>query len=226
MTFISNDWTNSMAPELHKVKQKEIMLCFEAFAQSIKMPWSFLIVKGKTIQMTLKNLGNALFIIFLCLAFISTDNAQTKRKAQRAKAETSLALQKQITVPSDLELQTLIKATFADFAGSIDKGDFSNFYGKTADDFKQGISLPEFTNTFQRFIQQKDAFLPILKATGNVDAIFSTVPEIATSEYGYKILVLKGEMKSQSNLNNFETEYKWENNRWKLIKIKVLLSSK
>jgi hypothetical protein len=175
--------------------------------------------------MTLKNSGNALFIIFLCLAFISSNNAQTKRKTQRTKEAQSAVLPKQITVPNEPELQSIIKTTVTDFAGSIEKGDFTDFYGKTAGDFQQGISLPEFNSKFKPFIEKKDVFLPVLKSTINVNATFSLVPEIKISEYGNKILALTGEMRAQSNSTNFETEYKWENNQWKLIKIKVLLSS-
>jgi hypothetical protein len=200
------------------------MFDFGAFTHFVEMPKDILMAKGKTTQTTLKNLGNALFIFFLSLLIISGTNAQVKRKTQRTKEVQSVTIQKQILVPADSELQSLIKATIADFATGVEKGDFTDFYARTSDDFQHSISLSEFNNKFKPFIEQKHAFMPILNSTNATDATFSTAPEIRTIEYGNKILALKGDVKAQNNFVNFDTEYKWETNKWKLVKIKVGLS--
>lgn len=172
--------------------------------------------------MRFKELGITLLTIFLFFACFVATNAQTKRKSKPVKKTKTLITQKQVLIPHTSELQSLLKASIADFANAIRQEDFTVLHTKASKDFQASHSASQVKNTFQFYIDKKDLVLPSLDAVSKTTASFSVIPYIRT-EKGYKILVLTGEFPTEPYTINFENEYELENGVWKLLKIRIAM---
>lgn len=157
--------------------------------------------------------------LFLCLIFAVDGNAQSQRKSP-APGGKSTAPPKTVSVPSNAVLQSLVKATIADFANSVQAEDFTLLRDNSSADFKATFTVEQLKEIFWTFIEKKDLVLPGLLNANRSTAAFAPAPYIRT-EKGYKILVLNGAFPTRPYRVLFENEYELENGQWKLLAVKV-----
>ena len=119
-------------------------------------------------------------------------------------------------VPSDDELQEIVKATLLDFNSAVQKGDFTDFYDKICKPWKKQTSVEKLETTFRGFIDQK---VDIGKISSQ-KAEFTTSPKVER-EVGYQTLKLEGKYPTKPNFVKFELNYIPEGKDWKLSKIQV-----
>ncbi len=125
-------------------------------------------------------------------------------------------------LPSDSEVESLVKKTLEDFADGVEQEDFTNFHQNSSKDFQVSLTPSQIKTSFGSFITQKDKVLPILNSVGESSVKFSSPPRIRT-EKGYKILIADGEFPTSPNTTKFETEYELEKGDWKILKFKIRL---
>ncbi len=124
--------------------------------------------------------------------------------------------------PSDSEVETLVKATLADFTEGVENEDFITLYTNSSKDFQASYTAPQIKNSFTTFIAQKDKVIPILNSADDTSAKFTEPPRVRM-EKGYKILVAEGEFPTRPNTIKFKTEYEFEKGKWKLLTFNVRL---
>lgn len=123
-------------------------------------------------------------------------------------------------LPSDADVESLVKDSLADFGAAIDAEDFTNYRANTAKSFQQEFSADLLKNTFRVFISKKDATVPSLNNVADKSPSFTDGPRIRT-EKGAKILVANGKFPTRPYAVQFETEYESEDGTWKLRKMRV-----
>jgi|SRR5215213_8636591 len=124
-------------------------------------------------------------------------------------------------VPSDDEMQDIVKKTLLDFNDALQKEDFNDFH-KTISKVWQGQITPEkFKESFQDFINGDTDLSPI----GSMDAKF-TSPTAITKSSGVKTLETKGEYPTTPRKTEFELKYIAEGKEWKLIGLKLYANIK
>lgn len=124
-------------------------------------------------------------------------------------------------LPSDSEIQALVKETTADFANAVETNDFSELYSKSSSDFQSQYTEPELKTAFKVFADKKDLIVPALNKAPGVEANFSPAPSIRTEKVLLKILVANGAFPTRPYPVKFEYEYIWRDDEWKLLKIVV-----
>lgn len=160
--------------------------------------------------------------LIFCLAFVVEGRAQSKRKTPAPGGTNSSVPGKNVPVPSNAVIQSLLKATLGDFTVSVRTEDFTILRDNSSEDFKATFTVEQLKTIFQTFIDKKDLILPSLGGVSRATATFSPAPYIRT-ENEYKILVLKGTFPTRPYQVQFENEYELENGKWKLLAVRVKL---
>ena len=124
-------------------------------------------------------------------------------------------------LPSDSEIQALVKETTADFAEAIETNDFSELYSKSSSDFQSQFTEAKLRTAFKTFVDKKDVIVPILNKVPGTEADFSPSPSIRTEKGILKILVANGSFPTRPYPVKFEYEYIWRDDEWKLLAINV-----
>lgn len=119
-------------------------------------------------------------------------------------------------VPSNDEMQDIVKKTLLDFNSSLQSEDFTSFYNTIAKFWQKQTSPEKMKTSFQGFIDGNADLSPIRPLT----AKFTKGPELTTS-LGMKTLVAEGEYDTPSLPTTFELKYIVEKNEWKLVGINV-----
>ena len=119
-------------------------------------------------------------------------------------------------MPSDAELQDMVKTTLLDFDSAIQKEDFTDFYNHICQPWQKQTSPEKLKTSFQPFIDKHISIATIR----SLEAEFSPDPEIGR-EVGFKTLMLLGKYDTSPNLTKFEINYIPEGKEWKLSKIVV-----
>lgn len=119
-------------------------------------------------------------------------------------------------VPSEREMEKLVKATLLDFNDAVQKGDFTDFHSKISKVWKRTASPEKFNQGFSEFIQKK---IDISNIKGKT-AEFDPQPTVKRKS-GYKVLEAKGKYDTSPLPTRFEMEYINEDDEWKLISIRV-----
>jgi hypothetical protein len=119
-------------------------------------------------------------------------------------------------VPSDDELQEIVRTTLLDFNSAVQKADFTDFYEKLCRPWKKQTSVEKLETTFRAFIDKK---VDIGKISSE-KAAFSPSP-VVERELGYQTLKLQGKYPTKPNYVKFELNYIPEGKDWKLSKIQV-----
>jgi hypothetical protein len=132
-------------------------------------------------------------------------------KANAAKAE----------VPSDDEMQDIVKKTLLDFNDALQKEDFNDFHKTISKEWQKQITPERFKESFQDFIKGETDLSPI----GSMDAKF-TSPSAITKSSGVKTLETKGEYPTTPRKTEFELKYIAEGKEWKLIGLKLYANIK
>lgn len=124
-------------------------------------------------------------------------------------------------VPSEDEMQEIVKKTLLDFNDALQKEDFTDFHGTISKVWQKQITPEKMKTNFQSFIDG-DADLSSIRS---MNAKFTTPTEI-TKSTGVKTLEAKGEYATSPNNSTFELKYIAEKKEWKLIGLQVITTIK
>lgn len=127
------------------------------------------------------------------------------------------------SLPSDSEIQSLIRDTTSDFAEAIDTGNFSELYGKASSDFQSSYTEEQMKNAFDLFIREKRRVVPILEKALSLQSDLSPDPYIRT-EKGHKVLVVSGQYPTKPLPVKTEYEYVFRDGEWKILKLVVKIT--
>lgn len=120
-------------------------------------------------------------------------------------------------IPGNDEMQAIVKKTLLDFNDSLQKEDFTDFYGSISKTWQKQTSPEKLKISFQSFIDGDADLSPIRPMT----AKFTKGPE-TTRNLGMKMLEVKGEYPTTPITTTFELKYIVEKNEWKLAGIEVV----
>jgi hypothetical protein len=126
-----------------------------------------------------------------------------------------------LEIPSDDELQDIVKKTLLDFNDALQKKDFSDFHSTISKPWQKSVTPAELKNTFQSFIDGEAD----LSSIRSMNAKFTSPTEITRST-GLKTLETKGEYPTTPNTSTFELKYIIEGKEWKLSGLKVYTNVK
>ena len=124
-------------------------------------------------------------------------------------------------VPSDDEMQDIVKKTMLDFNDALQKEDFNDFHKTISKVWQKQITPEKFKESFQDFITGEANFGEISSMTAKF-----TFPASITKSTGVKTLESKGEYATSPNATEFELKYIAEGKEWKLIGLKVYTNVK
>ena len=141
----------------------------------------------------------------------NTGTAPTPATPTYTKADAS---KKQI--PSEAEMQELVKTTLLDFNSSVQTEDFSSFHSTVSKLLQRQASPEQMKQKFQLFI---DGEMDI-SAIKDMNATF-TMPAQINRAAGTTTLETKGEYPTYGVKTSFEFQFIPEGKDWKLIKIQV-----
>lgn len=181
---------------------------------------------GKNANLTLLAvLGIMIFVILGCKGMGRTDGNSTPTSASPTASSTPTASPKptftkadasKAEMPSDDELQEIVKKTLLDFDNAVDDADFTDFYDNISRAWKKQTSPSDLQKTFQGFVDKKIRINKI----SSMKADFSPDPVIE-KEIGYKTLKLQGRYDTSPNSTKFLLHYIPDGKDWKLSRIEV-----
>jgi hypothetical protein len=125
-------------------------------------------------------------------------------------------------LPSDSELQSLVKQTTADFASALEKENFTDFLKNSSSELQAGYTPEKMKEGFKDFIDKKELVLPIVKDSAKEVPAFSPKPALR-EEKGYTLLNANGEFPTTPNAVKFKYEYVRRDGKWQLLKIEINL---
>jgi hypothetical protein len=121
-------------------------------------------------------------------------------------------------IPTQAELRRMATAALLDFNQAVKAKDFSSFYDKIADVWKQQTSAPKLQEKFQEFIDKGIDIGPIKNVEPQLD------PAAPADEVG--VLLVKGYYPTQPAQVQFTLKYVREAAAWKLLSIGVTVGPK
>ena len=119
-------------------------------------------------------------------------------------------------MPSDEELQEMVKTSLLDFNAAVKKGDFADFHDTISRTWKKQTTPETFNTAFSQFIEKK---LDISEISSK-SADFSPTPDIEKTQ-GINVLHVVGEYDTSPNATKFDMKYIPDGNDWKLLAIRV-----
>lgn len=135
-----------------------------------------------------------------------SDEAPTYTKADASKKQ----------VPSDAEMQDIVKDTLLDFNDALQDADFTEFYKGVSKPWQKQTSPEKLKEGFQKFIDGKVDISEI----SSMKASFTT-PQSIVKNLGYDMLDVKGEYPTSGIKTTFDLQFVPEGKEWKLAAIKV-----
>ncbi len=120
-------------------------------------------------------------------------------------------------IPSNDEMQDIVKKTLLEFNDGLQKEDFTDFYDTISKTWQKQTSPTKLKSSFQAFIDGDADLSPIKPMT----AKFTKGPETVRS-LGMKMLEVNGEYPTSPITTTFELKYIVEKNEWKLAGINVV----
>ncbi len=139
------------------------------------------------------------------------DSPIAKRNTSFTKADASKK-----EVPSDAEMQEIVKTTLLDFNDALQAGDFTDFHSRVSKFWQKQITPDRMKQTFQVFIDGRTN----ISAISSMDASFTSSAKIQ-KQAGISLLDVKGEYPTSPIKTTFELQYMPEGKEWKLFLIKV-----
>ena len=137
---------------------------------------------------------------------VSTSNRTTSKKADASKGE----------IPSQDELQEMVKTTLLDFNDAVEDEDFTTFYENISRLWQKQTTAGKLKETFNLFIQKKID----ISSISSRQAEFSSNPRIDDSK-GFKELIVDGKYNTSPLPTKFTLKYTPEGKDWKLTGIVV-----
>lgn len=116
-------------------------------------------------------------------------------------------------MPTEPELQNLIKTTLLDFNSAVQSGSFDSFHSSASGYFQQQYTTAQLEQKYAEFIKRKADFSSISGKEANVKTSFE-------DQNGIKVLNTTGSYPTNPPVN-FELQYIQEDIEWKLVSIVV-----
>lgn len=135
-----------------------------------------------------------------------TDEAPTYTKSDASKKQ----------VPSDTEMQDIVKTTLLDFNDALQDEDFTEFYRTISKAWQKQTNPEKLKQGFQAFITGETDISNI----SSMKATFTTPPSVIKN-MGYDMLDVKGEYPTSGIKTTFDLQYVPEGKDWKLAAIRV-----
>ncbi len=124
-------------------------------------------------------------------------------------------------VPSEDEMQDIVRKTLLDFNAALQKEDFTDFHSTVSKAWQKQTTPGEMKDKFQSFIDgQAD-----ISAIDTMKAEFTSPAEITRST-GVKTLETKGKYDTAPIDTTFELKYIAEGKEWKLASLQVITGIK
>ena len=136
----------------------------------------------------------------------SPSPTKSYKKADASKAE----------LPSDDEMQDMVRRTLLDFNDALQKEDFTDFHKTISKVWQKQVTPDKFKESFQDFIDGNAD----LSSISSMNANF-TSPNAITTSTGVKTLETRGDYPTTGRKTEFELKYIPEGKEWKLIFLKV-----
>lgn len=146
----------------------------------------------------------------------NTTVSNTSSTPEKTPETSTLSTTKRGEVPSERDMEDLVKTTLIDFNDAIQKGDFSDFHDTISTTWKKTSTPETFNQGFSEFIEKKVD----ISGVKDINATFDPTPTVEKKR-GYKVLTAKGKYDTYPLPTRFENEYLEEGGKWKLISIRV-----
>jgi hypothetical protein len=135
-----------------------------------------------------------------------TPSSPTYTKADASKKQ----------IPSDAEMQDMIKTTLLDFNSAVQSEDFTAFHAKSSKALQKTANPAKMKQTFQLFIDGEMDISSISSMTTTI-----TTPAKLESRSGYNIISVAGKYPTYGVETTYDLQYVGEGKDWKLLLIKV-----
>lgn len=119
-------------------------------------------------------------------------------------------------LPSDKDVEGLVRSSISDLAKAVESDDFSDLYDNASSDFRGTYTLVQVQDNFRPYVEKKELVLPILRQAEGLDAEFSPAVTVRT-EKGLRILVANGTFETTPQKLRFETEYVNRAGEWRML---------
>jgi hypothetical protein len=116
-------------------------------------------------------------------------------------------------VPNDQVIRQLVKENMLDFAHAVNTRDFSGFYAKLSESFRDQTTAKKLATAFKPFSDNQIDLTPIQ----DHDAVFKKNPLINNKG----LLIVEGEYELPTKVVPFHLKYIFEDPDWKLFGIHV-----
>jgi Ca2+-binding EF-hand superfamily protein len=116
-------------------------------------------------------------------------------------------------VPDDQVIRQLVKENMLDFAHAVNTKDFSGFYAKLSERFRDQTTAKKLATAFKAFSDNQIDLTPIQ----NHDAVFKKNPFINNKD----LLIVEGKYELPTKVVPFNLKYIFEAPDWKLFGIHV-----
>jgi hypothetical protein len=118
-------------------------------------------------------------------------------------------------MPSDGEIQYLVRETMLSFNDALQKEDFSDFYSGVSKQWQKQTTADSMKATFQSFIDGEANFGEIRSMTAEIQN------KKTRKQSGFNVFDVKGKYDTSPIDTTFDLSYVAEGSEWKLFKIQV-----
>lgn len=119
-------------------------------------------------------------------------------------------------IPSEAEMQDMIKTTVLEFNSAVQAEDFTDFHAKSSKALQRTANPVKMKETFQQFIDGEMDISSISSMTASI-----TSPAKLENRSGYNVLSVSGEYPTYGVRTTFDLQYVGEGKDWKLLLIKI-----
>jgi hypothetical protein len=119
-----------------------------------------------------------------------------------------------IQVPSDEELQKMVKATLTEFSAAVEANNFKAFHATCGSAFQNQFTPEKLKEVFASFVKQKVVFAAAIAPLG---ATFSGKPSFDENHF----LNVNGFYPTEPSQVKFEVSFVWEDDKWKCVGVNV-----
>ena len=140
----------------------------------------------------------------------SSSNSTTTSRPGETKPNASKG-----ALPTDGEIQYLVRETMLAFNDALQKEDFNDFYAGISKQWQKQTSADSMKSSFQSFIDGQANFGEIKSMTAEIE------DRKTRKQSGYNVFDVKGKYSTSPIATTFDLSYVAEGSEWKLFKIQV-----